>query len=81
MNYKTSEAMTIERQKQAIDIIGQYHLRAIFKSSIESKALIAANLLSITDSELIKLFEKRYTVNIYTDIESQEIVTMEMWIS
>lgn len=73
--------MTIERQKQAIDIIGQYHLRAMFKSSIESKALIAANLLSITDSELTELFRKRYVVNIYTDIESQEITTMEMWIS
>lgn len=73
--------MTIERQKQAIDIIGQYHLRATFKSSIKSKALIAANLLSITDSELTELFRKRYVVNIYTDIESQEIVTMEMWIS
>lgn len=66
---------------QAIDIIGQYHLRATFKSSIKSKALIAANLLSITDSELTDLFRKRYVVNIYTDIESQEITTMEMWIS
>lgn len=81
MNYKTSEAMTIERQKQAIDIIGRYHKRAIFKSSIESRALIAANLLCISDSELTELFRRRYVVNIYTDIESQEIVTIEMWIS